>query len=141
MAKVGNSLAAQTAPLTSDEIVARCKRFSRFWSEPELPTVQFKSLSARTALETAAGDGDVQLFDQVRAAGPDQSWWTIDPTPLQVPDDLTHSALCTPSPCHEAIITGKTNMQHLLSLGCSPNILPLASPTWCLSPHMAAIAL
>ena len=31
-------------------------------------------------------------------------------------------------------------LQHLLVLGYSPNMLPLAAPTWCLSPHMTAIA-
>jgi len=54
----------QTAPLTASEIGARRKVFSRFWSEHELPTLNFRSLPARTALETAAGVGDVQLFDQ-----------------------------------------------------------------------------
>jgi hypothetical protein len=140
MATVGDDI-PQTAPLTANEITARRKVVSRFWSETELPTLSFRSLSARTALETAASVGDVQLFDQVRAAGPEESWWIVDPTLVQLPDILTHSALCTSSPCHEAIIAGKTSMlQHLLSLGYSPNILPLAAPTWCLPPHMAAIA-
>ena len=140
MAAVGDEI-PQTAPLTANEIAARRKVFSRFWSEPELPTQRFGSLPARTALETAASIGDVQLFDQVRAPGPDESWWIADPTPNQLPDTLTQSALCTSSPCHEAIISGKTNMlRHLLALGYSPNILPLAAPTRCLSPHMTAIA-
>ena len=131
----------QTAPLTTTEIATRRKVFSRFWSEHELPTQRFRSLPARTTLETAAHVGDVQLFDQVRAAGPDESWWMIDPTPNQLPDTLTHSVLCTSSPCHEAIVAGKNKMlQHLLALGYSPNILPLAAPTRCLSPHMTAIA-
>ena len=140
MAAVGDEI-PQTAPLTANEIAARRKVFSRFWSEPELPTQRFRSLPARTALETAASIGDVQLFDQVRAPGPDESWWIADPTPNQLPDTLTQSALCTSSPCHEAIISGKTNMlRHLLALGYSPNILPLAAPTCCFPPHMMAIA-
>ena len=131
----------QTAPLTTTEIATRRKVFSRFWSEHELPTQRFRSLPARTTLETAAHVGDVQLFDQVRAAGPDESWWMIDPTPNQLPDTLTHSVLCTSSPCHEAIVAGKNKMlQHLLALGYSPNILPLAAPTCCFPPHMTAIA-
>jgi hypothetical protein len=141
MAAVGDSI-PQTTPLTANEIVTRRKAFSRFWSEPKFPTISFRSLPARTALETAASGGDIHLFDQVRAAGPDQSWWIIDPTPPNVPENLTHSVLCTSSPCHEATIAGKTSMlQHLLSLGYSPNILPVAAPTRCLSPHMTAIAL
>ena len=140
MVRVGNDI-PQTAPLTTNEVAARRKVFSRFWSEHQLPTQKFRSTPARTALETAASVGDVQLFDQVRDAGPDESWWLIDPTPHKLPDTLTHSVLCTSSPCHEAIIAGKNNMlQHLLALGYSPNILPLAAPTWCLSPHMTAIA-
>jgi hypothetical protein len=140
-AKVMPAVGDQTAPLTASEIAARRKVFSRFWSEHDLPTQRFRSLPARTALETAASVGDVQLFDQVRAAGPDESWWIIDPTPHKLPDTLTHSVLCTSSPCHEAITAGKSNMlQHLLALGYSPNILPLAAPTRCLPPHMAAIA-
>jgi len=131
----------QTAPLTAQEVAARRKVFSRFWSEHELPTLRFRSTPARTALEIATSIGDVQLFDQVRDAGPDESWWVIDPTPQELPDTLTHSVLCTSSPCHEAIIARKNNMlEHLLALGYSPNILPLAAPTWCLSPNMTAIA-
>jgi len=140
MAAVGDEI-PQTAPLTAHEIATRRKAFSRFWSESELPTQRFRSLPARTTLETAASVGDVQLFDQVRAAGPDESWWMIDPTPDQLPETLTHSVLCTSSPCHEAIIAGKTNMlRHLLALGYSPNILPLAAPTRSFPPHMTAIA-
>ena len=130
----------QTTPLTATEIATRRKVFSRFWSEYNFP-MQRPSFPARTALETAANVGDVQLFDQVRAAGPDESWWKIDPTPSKLPETLTHSVLCTSSPCHEAIISGKNVMlRHLLALGYSPNILPLAAPTRCLSPHMTAIA-
>ena len=140
MTTVGDGI-AQTAPLTANEIAARRKVFSRFWSEHELPTLRFRSLPARTALETAAGVGDIQLFDQVRAARPDESWWIIDPTPHQLPDTLTHSVLCTSSPCHEAIVTRQNNLlRHLLTLGYSPNILPLAAPTRCFPPHMTAIA-
>lgn len=131
----------QTAPLTPDEIAVRRQVVSRFWSEHALPTQRFRSFPARTALETAASVGDVQLFDQVRAAGPNESWWFIDPTPDNLPDTPTHSALCVSSPCHEAIIARKTDMlRHLLSLGYSPNILPLAAPTRSLPPHITAIA-
>ena len=77
------------------------------------------------------------MFDQVRDAGPDESWWIIDPTPHKLPDTLAH---CTSSSCHEAIIAGKNILQHLLALEYSPNIFPLAAPTWCLSSHMTAIA-
>ena len=140
MPVVGDDI-PQTAPLTASEIGARQKVFSRFWSEHDLPTLEFRSLPARTALETAASFGDVELFDQVRAAGPDESWWIIDPTPHQLPETLTHSVLSTSSPCHEAIIAGKIKMlEHLLALGYSPNILPLAAPTRCFPPHMTAIA-
>jgi hypothetical protein len=96
--------------------------------------LSFRSLSAHMALQTAASVGDVQLFDEVHAAGLEESWWIVDPTLVQLPDILMHSALCTSSPCHEAIISGKTSMlQHLLSLGYT-------TPTWCLPPHMATIA-
>jgi ankyrin repeat protein len=131
----------QTSPLTPFEIASRRKVFSRFWSEHDLPTQRFRSGPARTALEVAATVGNVQLFDQVRAAGPDDSWWLLNPTPENLPDTLTHSALSTSSPIHEAIIAGKTNMlNHLLSLGYSPNMRPIAAPTRCLSPHLTAIA-
>ena len=33
----------QVAPLTSNEIADRRKTFSRFWTEPELPTIHFRS--------------------------------------------------------------------------------------------------
>jgi len=139
MATVGDDI-PQTAPLTANEITTHRKVVSRFWSETKLPILSFRSLSACTALETAASVGDVQLFDQVHAAGLEESWWIVDPTLVQLPDILTHSALCTSSPCHEAVIAGKTSMlQYLLSLRYSSNILPLTAPTWCLPPHMAAI--
>jgi len=113
MAVVDNDI-SQTSPLTTNEVAARRRVFSRFWSEHELST----PTRARTALETAASV-DVQLFDQ------DESWWIIDPTPHKLPDTLAH---CTSSPYHEAIIARKNNMlQHLLALGYSPNILPLGS--------------
>ena len=35
--------------------------------------------------------------------------------PLQLPVDLTHSALRTSSPVHEAILAGKTSMLRLLT--------------------------
>ena len=132
----------QLAPLTAREVSDRRKTFSRFWTEPVLPTTFFRATPARTALETASSVGDPALFDQVRAAQPDDSWWRIDPTPPQLPADLTHSTLCTSSPVHEAILAGKTDMLcYLLDLGYSPNILPLAAPTRCLPPLAAAIAL
>lgn len=131
----------QVALLTPNEIADRRKTFSRFWSEPELPTLRFRSTPARTALETAARVGDVALFDQVRAAQPDESWWTVDPAPSHLPDKPTHSALCTSSPVHEAIMAQKSDMlRHLLEIGYSPNILPLAATTRCLSPLATAIA-
>ena len=141
MAAMGAHNLDQLAPLTAREISDRCKTFSRFWTEPVLPTTFFRAPPARTALETASSVGDLALFDQVRAAQPDESWWRVDPAPPQLPDDLTHSALCTSSPVHEAILARKTDMlRYLLDLGYSPNILPLAAPTWCLPPLAAAIA-
>lgn len=141
MATVADNILNQVAPLTPNEIVDRRKTFSRFWTEPELPTIRFRSTPARTALETAASIGDPALFDQVRVAEPDESWWTVDPTSPQLPDPMTHSALCTSSPVHEAIIAQKTDMlRHLLGLGYSPNILPLAAPTLCFPPLAIAVA-
>jgi len=140
MSAMGDRI-SQTSPLTTDEIAARRKVVSRFWSEPDLPALRIRPRPARTALETAASVGDVELFDQVRTAGPDVSWWVIDPTPHDLPANITHSVLCTSSPCHEAIMTGKTEMlRHLLGLGYSPNVLPLAAPTRCFPPHITAIA-
>jgi hypothetical protein len=47
----------------------------------------------------------------------------------------THSALSMSSPIHEAIVAGNTNiLNHLLALGYSPNIRPIAAPSHCLSP-------
>jgi len=69
------SQTSQTAHLNVKEIATRRKVFPRFWSEHELPTQRFRSLPARTA----ATVGDVQLFDQVRAAGPEENWWMINP--------------------------------------------------------------
>ena len=142
MAAMGADNLDQLAPLTAIEISDRRKTFSRFWTEPVLPTTFFRATPARTALETASKVGDPALFDQVRAAQPDESWWKLDPTPPQLPTDLTHSALCTSSPVHEAILAGKSDMlRYLLDLGYSPNILPIAAPTRCLPPLAAAIAL
>lgn len=141
MAAMGAHDLDQLAPLTAREISDRCKTFSRFWTEPVLPTTFFRASPARTALETASSVGDPALFDQVRAAQPDESWWRVDPTPSQLPANLTHSDLCTSSPVHEAILAGKTHMlRYLLDLGYSPNVLPLAAPTRCLPPLAAAIA-
>lgn len=141
MAAIAGDNHSQVAPLTPNEIADRRKTFSRFWTEPELPTIRFRSTPARTALETAASVGDPALFDQVRAAEPDESWWTVDPTSPQLPDPLTHSTLCTSSPVHEAVIAQKIDMlRHLLGLGYSPNILPLAATTRCLPPLAAAVA-
>ncbi|KDR82335.1 hypothetical protein GALMADRAFT_237585 [Galerina marginata CBS 339.88] len=130
----------QISPLTTSEIAARRKTFSRFWTEPELPTSSFRSGPARTALEVAASTGNIPVFDQVRAANSDESWWTSREIPSQMADVLTHSALSVSSPIHEAIVSGQQEMlQHLLSLGYSPNVLPLASPTCCFPPHTTAI--
>ncbi|TFK33709.1 hypothetical protein BDQ12DRAFT_614849, partial [Crucibulum laeve] len=129
------------SPLTTDEIAMRRKTFSRFWTEPELPTFSFRSGPACTALEVAASVGNIPLFDQVRAANQDESWWTTREIPPQPADVLTHSALSVSSPMHEAIVSGQHEMlQHLLSIGYSPNILPFAAPTCCIPPHMTAIA-
>ncbi|KIL56269.1 hypothetical protein M378DRAFT_172852 [Amanita muscaria Koide BX008] len=141
MAAMGAHDLDQLAPLTAREISDRRKTFSRFWTEPVLPTTFFRAPPTRAALETASSVGDPALFDQVRAAQPDESWWRVDPTPSQLPANLTHSALCTSSPVHEAILAGKTHMlRYLLDLGYSPNILSLAAPTRCLPPLTAAIA-
>ncbi|KAK2465503.1 hypothetical protein APHAL10511_002395 [Amanita phalloides] len=69
----------------------RRKTFSRFWTEPVLPSTFFRAHPARTALETASSVGDPALFDQARAAKPDESWWRVDSTPPQLPANLTHS--------------------------------------------------
>ncbi|KDR68412.1 hypothetical protein GALMADRAFT_257111 [Galerina marginata CBS 339.88] len=131
----------QISSLTAREIVARRKTFSRFWTEPDLPTFHFASEPARTALEVAASIGDIPLFDQMRAANPDESWWTSTQMQSQLPGTLTHSSLSVSSPIHEAIISQHQGMlRHLLSIGYSPNILPLAAPTCCFPPHMASIA-
>ncbi|KAH9478513.1 hypothetical protein JR316_0008968 [Psilocybe cubensis] len=132
----------QISPLTQTEILRRRKGFSRFWTEPAFPTISFKSKPARTALEEAASKGDIAIFDQVRASNPDESWWTSGRIPSQLPDILTHSSLSVSSPIHEAIISTKNEMlEHLLAIGYSPNILPLAAPTCCIPPHIAAIGL
>ena len=129
----------QAAPLTPEELAVRRNGLARFWTEHQLPA-QY-SFPARTPLEVAAVTGNVAIFDQVRAAGPDESWWTINPTPPELPSEPSLSALCTSSPVHEAIVYENLEMlQHLLALGFSPNILPLAAPTCCFPPHMTAIA-
>ena len=141
MSTVAGGNPGQVALLTPNEIADRRKTFSRFWTEPELPTIRFRSTAARTALETAASVGNVALFDQVRAAQPDESWWTVDPTPSHLPDQPTHSAFCTSSPVHEAIMAQKSDMlRHLLDIGYSPNVLPLAATTRCFSPLAVAVA-
>ena len=53
MATVGDEI-PQTVPPTANEITACQKVLSRFWSEPEIPTLRFRSLLARTALETVS---------------------------------------------------------------------------------------
>lgn len=131
----------QISALTDGEIIARRRTFSRFWTEPRLPTFSFRSNPARTSLEIAASVGNIPVFDQVRAANPNEIWWTAKAIMTQLPETLTHSTLSALSPVHEAIISGKDDMlKHLLSIGYSPNILPLAAPTCCLPPHASAIA-
>ncbi|PPQ88790.1 hypothetical protein CVT25_010477 [Psilocybe cyanescens] len=131
----------QISPLTHDEVLQRRTGFSRFWTESALPIISFRSKPARTALEEAARMGDIAVFDQVRAANPDETWWTAREIPSRLPSILTHSALSVSSPVHEAINSVKNDMvRHLLAVGYSPNILPLAAPTCCLPPHMTAVA-
>jgi hypothetical protein len=115
---------------------------------PEYDTYSFVQCPTRAKIVAAAGDEIPQAAPltsdfsppawclrqqpasncKVRAAA-DKSWWIIDPT---LPDTLTRSVLCTSSG-HTATIAVKTKMiQHLVALGHSPNILPVAAaPTRC----------
>jgi len=87
MAAMGTHGLDQLVSLTAREISDRRKTFYGFWTEPVLPTTFFGAPPARTGLETASSVGDPALFDQLRAAQLDESWWRVDP--------LHHNSLLT----------------------------------------------
>ncbi|RDW67434.1 uncharacterized protein DSM5745_09300 [Aspergillus mulundensis] len=118
---------------------------------------------ALTSLEVAAGDGNVEILDILRAGGADESAWVqperntgtgtgtgdVSATDQEKSSfDIRHgtdvpvSALSATSPVHEAIAAGRVRMLwHLLSTcGYSPNYRPRAAPTLALPPLSYALA-
>ncbi|KAL2803318.1 hypothetical protein BJX63DRAFT_77080 [Aspergillus granulosus] len=135
-----SGLIHQICPLTEAELEERRRSFPVFWSEPIIPGQLLRMGRASLAIEDAAGHGNQEFVDMLRAAGAEESAWlqpeSDNPDLWTLYDNAPVSALSTSSPVHEALLRGhRTMLRHLLSTcGYSPNYRPRAVPTMALPP-------
>ena len=131
---------AQTDPLTDQEIDSRRHSRGRFWAEPSLPVFDVHR-EAMTALEAAAASGSIRILDLLLDAGADTTAWEPWTPYTSLPSKPSVSYLSISTPLHRAIETNDLDMiGHLLDLGFSPTISPLASITCSRNPIMTAVA-
>ena len=130
----------QISKLTLEEVEDRyVDGMAPFWCEEGFTPKEFYlNGNSIPSLVAAASSGSTAIFDQLRQAGADDSFW-LEPQD-HVPDEPTESSLSLSSPLHAAIEIGNLTMvQYLLSQNFNPNILPLASPTRCYTPLMSLV--
>lgn len=132
---------SQLSPLTNSEVTCRRKTKTRFWTSECFVPTRSVPWTARTALETAAMTGNLEIFDQILAAKPEVSSWMANLQTLTLPPRPLHSFLSTSTPIHAAIEAGNNDMlMYMLDKGFSPNTLPLSATTQgIISPLMATI--
>lgn len=108
-----------------------------FWCQEGFTPVDFyRHGESMPSLVEVATCGSIQMFDMLLEAGADASFWVRPETRLQECRPRI-SSLSMSSPlhaCHDVAM-----LQHLLDLGLDPNIMPIANPTRCLTPLMAAV--
>lgn len=129
----------QLSTLTWEEVEDRFwDGMAPFWCEQDfVPTNFFPHGEAIPAIVEAARSGSTRLVNALIAAGADTTFWK---TPqFFVPARSTESSLSVSSPLHAALQARDVRMLgHLLKLGFDPNTMPLANPTRCFTPLMAA---
>ena len=132
---------SQLSPLTSGELSCRRKTRTRFWTSESFVTTCSVPRTARTALETAASTGNIEIFDQILAAEPEISWWMVNSQTLALPTHPLHSFLSISTPLHAAIEAGNNDMvMYMIDKGFSPNTVPVSATIQCISPLMATVA-
>jgi ankyrin repeat protein len=128
----------QLAPLTFEEVEDRfVDGMAPFWCEESFTPRDFYPCGASlSSLIAAAQMGSIEIFDQLRSAGANSSFWMTGCADRE----WFKTCLCISTPLHSAIEGHHTNMvNHLLNLGFDPNIMPTANPTRCVTPLMATI--
>ncbi|MCJ1382024.1 hypothetical protein MMC17_005136 [Xylographa soralifera] len=116
--------------MTTEELIARFTTRSRFYSEPDFPSVVIPACARppMTAVEAAAKAGDMNLLDRLVNTGADvEAWMHQYP---DIPARASTSYLSVSTPLHRAVENEDyTTLPHLLVRGHWPDIFPLAPIT------------
>ena len=130
----------QVSRLTEDEIDDRFEDcMAKFWSGWRLPSVTQRPYGdAIPSLVEVSKQSSATMFDLLFDAGTDASFWKV--TAQEIPVPATPYNLAIGIPIHATLWSRNDQILfHLLSIGFNSNTMPLAAPTWCVSPLIATI--